>query len=439
MGINGHVTFKPELYSKVCRLVRNYHNVSWDARNPGDSITIPITNNHINWKTDVYGPWKQNGFTTDICLMFGKFGPDHPNPVSDWKGKEQWIFNYGRSLAAFFGPSGPEKLATSFEIGNEPGKLIDPSQYKNVFRQMAAGIRAGDPKALILTPAVQARPASDYYQDLDAIYADRDIIPLYDVINIHTYPTLPTSENTWNCSYPEDSTLQYMAAVDECITWRDHHAPQKKLWVTEFGYDACTPTAMQNRKDWALRLNWQGTTDLQQAQYLVRSFFEFATRDVDRAYIYDYDDDDVAAFHQSSGLTRKFQPKMSFWAVRQLYEILGNYRLHRIVKHEPGNLFVYEFEHCSDKSKKIWVAWSPTGAKTNQKDSYRPREATLTLNQLPGKPVHVFTMATADGPALEPKWQQPGANSITLPITESPTYIIMETQLHNPGNAFPTK
>jgi len=428
MGINGHFTFKPELYGKLCRLVRNYHNIDWDAKQPGDPITIPATTNHVNWKNDVYGPWKQKGFTTDICLQFGKFGGDHPNPVSDWKGKEKWIYNYGKSLATFFGPSGTEKLATSFEIGNEPGKRIDPAEYSTIFRQMASGIRAGDPKALILTPAVQARPANDYYQDLNSIYADKDILPLYDVINVHTYPTLPrsaTSENTWNCSYPEDSSLMYMQQVDESIIWRNQHAKGKKVWVTEFGYDACTPAAMQNRKDWALRLNWQGASDLQQAQYLVRSFFAIATRDVDRAYIYDYDDEDEASFHGSSGLTRRFQPKMSFWAVKQLYETLGNYRFHRIVTNQPGNLFVYEFEQGSDKTKKIWAAWSPTGAKTQEKDSYHPRVAKVTLNQLPAKPSRVIGMSTSDGPAPEPKWQQTGPNTITLLITESPAYIVM--------------
>ena len=63
----------------------------------------------------------------------------------------------------------------------------------------------------------------------------------------------------------------------------------------------------------------------------------FATRNVDRAYLYYYNDDDEPAFHGASGLTRNFQPKMSFWAVKQLYEILGAYRFKRIVKQEAGN------------------------------------------------------------------------------------------------------
>jgi hypothetical protein len=214
--------------------------------------------------------------------------------------------------------------------------------------------------------------------------------------------------------------------VDDAITWRDRHAGDKKIWITEFGYDACTPEAMKHRKDWMLKLNWQGATDLQQAQYLVRSFLAFSTRDVDRAYLYFYDDDDEASFHGASGLTRKFQPKMSFWAVKQLYETLGSYKFHRVVKNEAGNLFVYEFEQGDDKNKKIWVAWSPTGVKTQEKEGYRPREIKATLNGLPGKPVHVIGMATTDGQAPEPKWEQAGDAGITLTIGESPVYIVLD-------------
>jgi hypothetical protein len=428
MGINGHFTFKPALYNQVCRQVRNYHNIEWDVKLPGDSLTIPWTINNINWKRDVYGPWKQNGFQTDICLQFGSFGADNPNRAILWKGKEQWAYEYGKHMASFFGPSGTEKLATSFEVDNEPGGRMDTALYRVLFKNMAGGIRAGDSAALILTPCAHAGKTDDYSQGLDMMYADKDILPLYDVINIHTYATMPqsfTSKNSWNRSYPEDPSLDYLHSVEETIAWRNQHARGKKIWVTEFGYDACTPEAMKDRKDWFLRLDWQGNTDLQQAQYLVRSFLAFAARDVDRAYLYFYNDEDVAAFHASSGLTRHFQPKMSFWAVKQLYETLGNYRLHRIVRQQAGNLYVYEFEQGDDPGNKIWVAWSPTGTRTQDKEGYQSRQTKVTLSGLPGKVLRVNGMATADGAAPHPEWQSASDSTITLTIGESPAYIIM--------------
>ncbi|NLH15467.1 MAG: hypothetical protein GX455_02700 [Phycisphaerae bacterium] len=431
MGINGHFTFKPELYRQVCGLVRNYHNVNWDVKQPGDAITLPACVNGVNWKQHVYGPWKKGGFETDICIQLSGFQTDVPDYAKIWTGKEQWCYDYGKAAAVCFGPSGAGKLCTSIEIGNEPGAKFDPTLYKTIFEKMAKGIRDGDAKVKILTPAVQARKGDDYIQDVRTIYGDKDILPLYDVINLHVYATVErktTSESPWNRSYPEDPSIEYLKIIDEAIAWRDQNAPTKEVWVTEFGYDACTPEAMSKRADWFLKLDWQGSTELQQAQHLVRSFMVFAERDVQRAYIFYYDDNDSASVHGASGLTRKFAPKPAFWAVRQLYQTLGEYRFNRIVTKRPGELFVNEFVHGADPAKIAWVAWSPTGARTNEKEGYKPREAKATLSDLPAQPSKVLGMATADGEAPKPAWEKQGPSAITLTVGESPTYILMDRQ-----------
>jgi hypothetical protein len=182
---------------------------------------------------------------------------------------------------------------------------------------------------------------------------------------------------------------------------------------------------MKRRDGWSLKLDWQGVTDLQQAQYLVRSLLVFAERDVQRACLYYYDDNDSPRVHGCSGLTRKFAPKMSFWAVKQLYETLGDYRFRRIVKKEPADLFVYEFAQGGDPSHLIWIAWSPTGARTNEKDRYESRERKTTLNDLPVLPTRILGMTTTSGDAPKPTWEKTGPSAITLTLGESPVYIIM--------------
>jgi hypothetical protein len=429
VGINGHFTFKPELYRQTCRLARNYHELNWDVKQPGDPITVPVCVNKVNWKNDVYGRWQKAGYETDLCVQFSGFQPGAADYQRFWTGKEEWCRDYGKAMAAYFGPSGQEKLCTSIEIGNEPGSKFDRALYKTIFKQMALGIREGDPKVKILTPTVQARPGDDYAQDLRGIYAEQDILPLYDVINLHTYATVERknpSESPWNRSYPEDPAIAYLKVVDEAITWRDEHAPSKEVWITEFGYDACTPEAMNRRQDWSLKLDWQGNTDLQQAQYLVRSCFAFAERDVRRAYIYFYDDSDSPSVHGCAGLTRNFVPKMSFWAVKQLYELLGDYRFKRVVQKSPDKLFVYEFEHGTGSSRVIWVAWSPTGTRTNEKDRYVSRETKAMLSGLPSLPVRVVGMATADGDFPQLSWEKVGPSGIAFTVGESPIYIMMK-------------
>ncbi|MGE4567761.1 MAG: hypothetical protein AB7C90_01080 [Bacteroidales bacterium] len=437
IGINGHFTFKPELYGQLCRMVRNYHNVNWDVKKPGNPITIPVCANYVNWETDLYGPWKRAGFETDISVQFSGFEPPTPNYHTYWAGQETWTFEYGKALAGYFGPSGHNKLCTSIEIGNEPGSRFQADSFKTLFVQMASGIRAGDPLVKIVTPAVQARNGDDYAQDLRILYADTQLLPLYDVINLHTYATIERTrpnESPWNRTFPEDTTVAYMKVVDEAIEWRNRFAPGKEIWITEFGYDACTPEAMEKRKDWSLKLDWQGNTDRQQAQYLVRSLLAFAKRDVERAYLFFYNDNDEPGVHASSGLTRHFTPKMSFWAVKQLYTLLGEYRFSKSISANQAEILsdnasqqpiaISEFTHGSQPDKKIWVAWSPTGSQTHRKTEHHPRQARVILSQLPGNPVKLEAMATKSVSVSPTDWRVVSDKKIELTVTESPVYIL---------------
>ena len=317
IGINGHFHFRPALYGQVCRLARNYHNMDWDVKRPGDKPTFPVCVNKVNWEDHVYGKWVKGGFEVDICAQFGAFGRGHDGFKELWKGKEAWAGTYGYEMARAFGPSGERKLCTSIEIDNEPGKEFDDELYRRIFTAMARGIRNGDPHIKVVTCAVHAREANTYIKSLQETFGSEQMQALYDVINLHVYAIKPKKEgqSPWARSYPEDDSLDYLKLLDEAITWRNEHAPAKAIWVTEFGWDACTDDAMKNRAGWFLKLNWGDVTDVQQAQYLVRSLLCFAERDIERAYIYYYDDKDEPSVHASSGLTRNFQPKAAFWAV----------------------------------------------------------------------------------------------------------------------------
>lgn len=421
IGLNGHFKFKPQLYRQVCGLVRNYHNIDWDVKNLGDPPTFPQCVNKVDWKDHVYGKWKQEGFSTDLCAMFGRFGASHKDYLKLWEKQEDWIYQYGFEMAKYFGPSGAQKLITSIEIGNEPGKNFDDDLYQKIFIQMAKGIRAADSKIKIVTATAHADPADTYTKSLDETFSSVEIKSLYDIINLHVYAALPKKEgrSPWARSYPEDPKLKYLKTVDKTIAWRNQNAADKDIWITEFGYDSCTPEALKKRTGWAKKLNWLGVSDQQQAQYLIRSIFCFAERDVDRAYIYYYDDEDKASVHAASGLTRKFKPKMSFWAVKHFYETLGNYRFNRVIKKEQDHLYIYEFAHADENGLLIWVLWSPTGIE---------REKEIHLHELPGKILKTERMPLKEDPPKTAKLEMIGANAVQLKITESPLYILMKNQ-----------
>ena len=105
--------------------------------------------------------------------------------------------------------------------------------------------------------------------------------------------------------------------------------------MTEFGWDASTKP-LAKTGDFA---KWKGNvSDEKQAQYLVRAFLVFAAMDVNRAYLYFFNDSDEPSFHASSGITRNFQPKPSFHALAHLYRSLGNYRFSRIAEKKEGEV-----------------------------------------------------------------------------------------------------
>src|SRR5690606_5404434 len=99
----------------------------------------PYTANGVNWNTDLYRPLKNAGFETDICLQLASFNASNDHYKQLWKEKEQWSYDYAKSIAEYYGPSGTEKLATSLEIGNEPGDKFDAGLYRTIFKNMAQG------------------------------------------------------------------------------------------------------------------------------------------------------------------------------------------------------------------------------------------------------------------------------------------------------------
>ena len=295
LGLNGHtVQFKPDLYQPVGRLVRDYHPVQWDLGDePSKPPQFPLARNKVDWN-QVYGSWKKAGWETEACLMFESVDR------AKWKDLPGEARAYGKAFAEAFGPSGTRKLVRAVEIGNEPGSWSD-EDYATMFRAMAEGLRSGDPALRIATCNLTASGSGKYEKSVRCI---EGLLPLVDVLTIHTYPMLEQWP-TWKRSFPEDPRLpRYLPDVAALCRWRDQKAPGKPVWITEFGYDACTqpPPADGDFKQWT------DVTDARQAQWLVRSVLVFSSLPVERAYIYFFNDDDKPGLHASSGLTRHFQP-----------------------------------------------------------------------------------------------------------------------------------
>ena len=244
-----------------------------------------------------------------------------------------------------------------------------------------------------------AGKSHDYAKSLDCV---KGLEALYDVLNVHAH-ALIEGWPTWRRSYPEDPKLiEYLGHMDGIIRWRNEHAKGKPVWLTEFGYDSSTKEPPKTG-DFA---KWVGVTDERQAQWILRSIFLFTAMDLERAYIYFFDDKDEPSFHAASGITRNGQPKPSFHALAHLYATLGDYRFARVREKRDGELYAYEYK---SGAKTVVVAWSPTGS--GRTTSYAPGGKILKAELMPLQP----------GPAtaVEP-------NDGAVPVGESPTYIWIE-------------
>ncbi len=399
MGINGHtVLFKPELYKQVCRIARDYHPIEWDLGQDTNFATrFPFARNNVNWET-VYGAWIKEGFTVNPCVMFETI------EQSKWKDIPNDAFAYGFTFARFFGPSGTNRLAESIEIGNEPG-LWDDASYRTMFENMARGVRRGDPKMKIATCAVVDGPSHRYAKSLECF---KGLDDLYDVISFHCYAEVE-GWPTWRRSYPEDPKIKFLSEIKGIMQWRDRNAPSKPVWLTEFGWDASTKPAPPTG-DFA---RWEGSTETQQAQWLVRSFLVFARLGLDRAYVFFYDDKDEPHVHGSSGITRDFKPKPAFHALAHLYSTLGAFRFERALEERQGELYAYDFRSADNPKVVVRVVWSPTG-------SGRKFDATIAAPR--GKITSVERMPLREGAPEAVTYRQSG-DRLTIEVTESPVYV----------------
>ncbi|MBA3311982.1 MAG: hypothetical protein H0T47_01635 [Planctomycetaceae bacterium] len=402
MGLNVHtVQFKPELYKPIAKHVRDYHPFNWDGGDETDYYPqFPFARNRVDWNA-VYGSWKQAGYVTHVSVMFDD------TPPEKWKNLPREARAYGFQFARYFGPSG-KRLVESVEIGNEPGKYDDEA-YRTLLQNVAEGIRKADPRLTISTCATFDRPSGDYHKSLSTLRGSES---LYDVISVHSYAFVE-GYPTWRRSFPEDPAVDFLKDIQKVIAWRNANAAGKPVWLTEFGWDAPTqPQATEGTfKDWV------GVTDVQQAQYLVRALLVLSELDLERAYIYWFNDADQASVHASSGLTRNFEPKPSFHAVAHLFSTLGDYRFSRALRKEAGEAFVYEFTHETEPKKRVWAVWSPTGAE---------RETTVTVDIAAGMIQKAERMPLAAGAAENVAWKSISATSVAVPASESPVFLWIE-------------
>jgi hypothetical protein len=398
MGLNGHtVQFKPELYAPVAKVIRDYHPIKWDVGDDTSfATTFPLARNRVDW-SKVYGSWVKAGLRVDACLQFDF-------EASEWKDMSRDAAVYGEAFAKAFGPSSTA-LVESAEVGNEPGKYSD-AQYRQLFEAMAGGLRKGDPKLRVATCAMNLGTSGRYSKSVDCL---KGLESLYDILNIHVYAEI-AGWPTWRRGAPEDPETKFIEHLRSVLTWRAENAAEKELWLTEFGWDASSKPAPAT----GTFAKWEGSTETQQAQWIVRAWMIAARLGLDRAYLYFFNDSDQPSVHASSGLTRNFEPKPAYYAAEWLQRSLGEYRFNRVLREDAGDGWVYEFVHGSEPQKRIVAAWRVSGEKAMATLPVEPKEIVRAMRMPLKMRGEESVLVMIDG------------ETVQMPIGEAPILVWLE-------------
>ncbi len=343
----------PAKFRTLTSQLRTYHRLDWDMKNPQhlpDYQQMAIGKGTpatawLNWNRE-YGYWKTLGYKIDATLQF----KESNFPDSLWQHPFDEAYRFGKVFGKYFGKKG-QMLLDKVEIGNEPW------DYKTeVYQQLLAGMSMGihDVTDLKVLPcAVQAYEPMNDNRNYISNYLNEENTKWIDGLNTHIYSYVFRKDGKRVAVMPEDprSAVWSMANL---LRYRDANLPGKKIYVTEFGFDAagggedCTHP--------------ECVSEIQQAVFGVRMAMILWRLGADSFYWYYFANVAYDSFlHNRSGLCGSyrtgFQKKLAFRAFEKVYRLLGPYHFYKIIR-EDDEAYAYLFKDFKN-GKKILMVWRP--------------------------------------------------------------------------------
>jgi len=342
----------PWLFAQISKSARIYHPLDWDVTKPSQSAGYNLMQKNgtsarewLDWDRE-YAALKRAGFEKlDVCLMF-----NHQNfPDTLWDDPYHEAFLLGREYAEHFSRL---KFVSQVEVGNEPWQY-NPKVYKEVLGGFADGVNQTAPEMVVLPCAVQAYQRYAEANHYIATYLDASLLSKIDGLNTHLYNYIYDRDGNRKAIRPEDPRAE-LWSVSNLKRYLLKNARNKKIYVTEFGYDSegggesCTHPVC--------------VSEHEQAIYGVRAALILFRLGVDQFYWYYFANVAYQSFlHNRSGLVsssdKGFLPKESFGAFKILYGLLKDYKFDKVL---CENDLCYAYQLITGNGDKIWVMWRPT-------------------------------------------------------------------------------
>lgn len=305
---------------------------------------------------------------------------------------------------------------TYYENSNEPDKTWEGTQSYYSPYELAAmcsadydghektmgdtyGIKNADPNSKLVLGGLCTGNGITNYLDLMKLWfennrEDKNIA--FDVINFHTY-----------CGTQAPEENGFKQRCEEVVNWRNVNAPDKEVWLTEFGWDTNTssPHAAPNQET--------------QGDWLVRSYLLSFAAGIDRSSMYMLRDagwSGSPGSYATSGLVTEkgaWTKKPSWYYISTLKETLEGYVFDSIIQ-ETEQAYVYCFKK-EGTDQKVYAVWSPTSDGTSYDNAVleigtKATKATLTTLQDGIFEGSKTRLSIQDG-------------KVNIPISESPVFV----------------
>jgi hypothetical protein len=169
------------------------------------------------------------------------------------------IRDFAQMLAKRYNGSTTRGLVTRWSVWNEPnlqlfltpqfspsGKIVSPAAYLRIYKAAYAGIKAGNPNALVAVgetsnrgrdkPAAQARASSQTDSvspgNFAFLLSKLDPTLKFDAWATHPYPTDPFLGPTQKVKWPNVTLTRITQFGQSLQKWFGHRVP---IWITEYG------------------------------------------------------------------------------------------------------------------------------------------------------------------------------------------------------------
>jgi PKD-like domain len=412
----------PRLYNDFASNARNYHQIDWDVPAPtttpiysSDTTQGTIANSWLNWDAE-YNAWNRAPLASFASLMVEHF----PTP-STWqtasKTQTQSAYNFGYAFANHFGKqTNGKRILDGMEIGNEPWKF-DSTFYRTLLRGMATGAKATGKEILVFPCALQAAdPAMEQtpiYKNYIGARITPAEAPYLDGLNIHAYSYRYTASGVRIGTYPEHPHSNFNE-IKNMVRFRDVNMPNKKLWLTEFGWESagageiCTHSECISEKA--------------VCAYATRSLLIAMRQGIERANWFFYADKEGltnSTLYTRSGVTaskdKNFAKKQVFKVFETLVQKIGNARFLSVAK-EDDNSYIYIFgDACGNATHA--VAWRPIDA-----DIATTAQIVWNTNLLPTNAVKIEGIQAGGEPVTVPTST---GTAMTLTVSSMPIVVAL--------------